>query len=74
MESLVNFIKTNSHLEKLLIQHNDFGPEPMKQLAEALEGHNCIKYLDVSANAIRIGGFMPIMEKIISGKIPLHTF
>ena len=46
----------------------------MKQLAVALEGHQRIKYLDVSANDIRVEGFLVLMEKIISGKIPLHTF
>ena len=33
MESLTNFVSTNHNLEKLLIQHNEFGPDCLKELA-----------------------------------------
>ena len=52
MKSLENFIDSNSSLEKLLIHHNNYGPESMNQLADVLERNSKIKYLDVSANEI----------------------
>ena len=74
MQSLANFIKNNSSLEKLLLQHNELDDHCTFDLAEALTDHPSIKYLDISANNIKTHGFKELMGRIISGKIPLHTF
>lgn len=74
MESLANFVSSNQYLEKLLIQHNEFGSSELKDLGKALAKHKSVKYLDVSANGIQAEGFITLMQMIASSEIPLHTF
>ena len=61
MESLANFVSSNQYLEKLLIQHNEFGSSELKDLGKALAKHKSVKYLDVSANGIQAEGFITLM-------------
>jgi hypothetical protein len=62
MVIILDMLKDNTSLEKLLIQHNFLGESGAKQMADALKLHPQMNYLDISANEIGSKGFMYFSE------------
>ena len=56
---LCRFFRNNQQLEKVLIQHNNWGDkECLDKIANALNNHRSIKYLDISAMNIGDDDFL----------------
>jgi Ran GTPase-activating protein (RanGAP) involved in mRNA processing and transport len=66
MQIILNMLKENKSLEKLLIQHNYLGHEGANQMVQALKIHPQMRYLDISANEICSKGFMYFEELFLS--------
>ena len=52
IDDIVRVINQNQDLEKLAMQHNRFGEADLSDFAHAIERHQNMIYLDVSANLI----------------------
>jgi Ran GTPase-activating protein (RanGAP) involved in mRNA processing and transport len=64
--NLHDFIGNNEHLEKLMLQHNEFGAEPMDMVCLALAAQGNVRYIDISANNIGEKGFKAFAKFIAS--------
>ena len=61
-------------LEKLLIQHNEWGSkDSVDKLANALTDHPAIKYLDISAMEIRDDAIALLFSQVANRRIALNT-
>ena len=62
MGIILEMLRSNKSLEKLLIQHNFLGEDGAQQMVEALKLHPEMQYLDISANNIGSQGFLYFQE------------
>jgi hypothetical protein len=52
MITIEEMLSENSSIKKLLIQHNFLGTEGAEIMVKAIQNHNMLTYLDISANEI----------------------
>ena len=74
IEHVVRVVTQNQHLEKLAMQHNRFGEADLTEFAHAIELHESMKYLDISANIIGNQDFQKLYMAVHYKDSKISTF
>ena len=73
MNVLCDLLRESTNIGKIVLHHNKFGSESMRELAEIIVTRPSLNYVDVSANHIGPEGFIYLIEAISKPTSRLHT-
>ena len=74
IDQLVRVVTRNQTLEKLAMQHNRFGEADLTDFAHAIELHQSMIYLDISANFIGNSDFQKLYMAVHHKGSKISTF
>ena len=73
MPVLCDLLKECTMIGKIILHHNKFGSESMRELSEIIGTRPSLQYIDVSANHIGPEGLLHLIEAISKPTSKIHT-